>query len=99
MQRALGVLIKESNATVVLVAHRLSTVKNCDSIVVIDKGVALEQGTHEELVALGGIYGSMVQKQNQKKADQLDEEMKQSSGQEKPSGMKKAVDDIDSLLA
>jgi ABC-type multidrug transport system fused ATPase/permease subunit len=42
--------MKECNATVVLVAHRYSTVVNADSICVIDKGMVLEQGNHGELV-------------------------------------------------
>jgi ATP-binding cassette subfamily B protein len=42
--------------TVIVVAHRLSTVKNADEIVVLDKSGIVEQGTHEELLALGGEY-------------------------------------------
>ena len=96
VQSALSTLIAESNATVVLVAHRLSTVVNADSICVIDKGSVLEQGNHEELVAKGGIYASMVEKQLKKKADLLDQE-KEAEGE--ASKTKRAADDIDSLLA
>ena len=74
VHNALSNLIKESNATVVMVAHRLSTVKNADSICVIDKGQVLEQGTHDELVNKNGIYASMVSKNAQKKGDILDQE-------------------------
>jgi len=95
VQQALSNLIAESNATVVLVAHRLSTVMNADSIVVIDKGEALEKGNHDELVAVGGIYASMVRKQSQKKADQLNQEKR---GGQDTAKTKTAVDDIDSLL-
>jgi len=95
VQLALSTLIAESNATVVLVAHRLSTVMSADSIVVIDKGVALEQGNHDELVAQGGIYASLVQKQNKKKADHLDQDNKGGGGQH---DKQTAVDDIDALL-
>lgn len=42
--------------TVIVVAHRLSTVKGADRIVVVDDGGIMEQGTHEELIALGGEY-------------------------------------------
>ncbi|MFA6770987.1 MAG: ATP-binding cassette domain-containing protein, partial [Bacteroidales bacterium] len=49
--------------TVVVVAHRLSTVKNADNIVVLDKGMVIEQGTHKELVANGGIYYELVKNQ------------------------------------
>jgi ABC-type multidrug transport system fused ATPase/permease subunit len=95
VQQALGNLIKESNATVVLVAHRLSTVVNADSICVIDNGSVLEQGNHEELVSKGGIYASMVAKQLSKKADILDQDQKE-SGKGKD---QVAADDIDALLA
>ena len=76
VQKALSVLIIESHATVVLVAHRLSTVMNAHSIVVIDNGRVLEQGTHNELVVQDGIYASMVQKQNKKLTDELDQKDK-----------------------
>ncbi len=49
--------------TVVVVAHRLSTVKNADNIVVLDKGQIVEQGTHEELTALRGAYFHLVKNQ------------------------------------
>jgi ATP-binding cassette subfamily B protein len=49
--------------TVVIVAHRLSTVKNADQIVVIDKGLILEQGTHEELVKKRGAYYFLIKNQ------------------------------------
>ena len=49
--------------TVVVVAHRLSTVKNADKIVVLGKGKILEQGTHTELVAAKGAYYKLVKNQ------------------------------------
>ncbi|MBK9257953.1 MAG: peptidase domain-containing ABC transporter [Saprospiraceae bacterium] len=49
--------------TVVVVAHRLSTVKNADNIVVLDAGKIAETGTHRELVALRGKYWELVQNQ------------------------------------
>ena len=45
--------------TVIVVAHRLSTVKNADEIVVIDKTGIVERGSHEELIALGGEYKTL----------------------------------------
>ncbi|OZH55218.1 hypothetical protein AFK68_06015 [Hydrocoleum sp. CS-953] len=49
--------------TTFIIAHRLSTVRNADQILVIDKGILLEQGTHEELIALGGLYYHLAQQQ------------------------------------
>ena len=45
--------------TVLMVAHRLSTVRNADQIVVLDAGRVAEQGTHDELLAAGGLYARM----------------------------------------
>ena len=49
--------------TVVVVAHRLSTVKNADKIVVLEKGMIMEEGTHSELVAKQGTYYELVKNQ------------------------------------
>lgn len=49
--------------TTIIVAHRLSTVKNANNIIVIDDGKIAEQGTHEELIAKNGKYFSLVKKQ------------------------------------
>ncbi len=49
--------------TAVIVAHRLSTVKNADNIVVLEKGKLLEQGTHNDLVAKKGAYYELVKNQ------------------------------------
>ncbi len=51
------------NRTVTVVAHRLSTVKNADNIVVLDEGKLVEQGTHEELADLKGSYFNLVKNQ------------------------------------
>lgn len=49
--------------TVVVVAHRLSTVRNADNIIVLEKGEVVEQGNHEELTALKGKYYELVKNQ------------------------------------
>ncbi len=49
--------------TVIIVAHRLSTVKNADNIIVLEKGAVVEQGTHRELTALRGSYYKLVKNQ------------------------------------
>ncbi len=51
--------------TVVMVAHRLSTVRHMDRILVIDRGTLAEEGTHEELMARNGIYAEMFRKQGE----------------------------------
>jgi len=45
--------------TVITITHRLSTIRNADKILVIKSGTLAEQGTHDELVALGGVYAGL----------------------------------------
>ena len=51
------------NCTVLMVAHRLSTVANCDRILVMDGGKIVEEGTYEDLLAAGGLFSRLVRKQ------------------------------------
>ncbi len=51
------------NRTSIIISHRISTVKNADKIFVLSNGVIAEEGTHDELIALGGIYAEMNEKQ------------------------------------
>jgi ATP-binding cassette subfamily B protein len=51
------------NRTAIVVAHRLSTVKNADKIIVLEKGKIIEEGTHKELVKQKGAYYTLVKNQ------------------------------------
>ena len=61
IQAAMGRL--SQNRTLMVVAHRLSTIRNADIVLVMDKGRLVEQGTHRELLAQRGIYWQMVMHQ------------------------------------
>lgn len=61
VQQALNNAMQER--TILVVAHRLSTVEKADNIVVIDRGRVAEQGPHSQLMASGGLYSKLVQRQ------------------------------------
>ena len=64
IQDALDVLME--GRTSIVIAHRLSTILKADKILVVNKGVIAEQGTHEELLALGGTYKELYETQFRK---------------------------------
>jgi len=53
------------NRTTLVIAHRLSTIVNADEILVLDRGAIIERGTHRELIAHGGLYASMWNRQRE----------------------------------
>jgi ABC-type multidrug transport system fused ATPase/permease subunit len=63
VQQALDLLIKQGKQTIIIVAHRLSTVRDADEIIVLEKGEVKERGTHIELLAMNGVYKNLVSRQ------------------------------------
>ncbi|CAD5216666.1 unnamed protein product [Bursaphelenchus xylophilus] len=69
-----------SGRTTIMIAHRLSTVRNADKIIVFDHGKIVEQGTHEELMELGGIYKGLVQAQEIEQYREVDDVVVEDEG-------------------
>jgi ABC-type multidrug transport system fused ATPase/permease subunit len=61
IQQALERIMKDR--TTIVIAHRLSTIKNADKIFVLDEGRLVEEGNHEQLVSLGGVYANLINAQ------------------------------------
>ncbi len=85
--------------TTIVIAHRLSTVVNADQILVLDKGVIVERGTHETLLSLGGVYAALWSRQRE--VDAAEETLRraeaeeESEAQEEPEALPEIAPDID----
>ncbi|MDP3527339.1 MAG: ABC transporter, partial [Hoeflea sp.] len=69
VQKALEGLMQ--NRTTIVIAHRLATVLRADRILVMDKGQIVEEGSHAELVATGGLYARLARLQFEHGAEAL----------------------------
>ncbi|HHA5826114.1 TPA: hypothetical protein ACONP6_002774 [Staphylococcus aureus] len=56
-------LLTQHGKTVIIISHKLSTIKNADNIYVLNEGQIAENGTHDELIHLNGIYKNLWQLQ------------------------------------
>ena len=75
VQKALDDLIKSGNQTVIVVAHRLSTIRDADEIIVMKHGQMVERGTHNQLFEMNGVYKQLVSRQLVEMAVKNDEDI------------------------
>jgi len=88
VQGALDKIMQESHFTSVTIAHRLTTIKHCDKIAVVKKGAIVEQGTYDELLAIGegGVFYSLAAKQEEAAA--MDEKVMRQAEEDHPSSQR-----------
>jgi len=64
VQEALDEIMTREHCTIVVIVHRLSTVRNADQIAVVSKGCIVESGAHDELRVKGGLYAELLSAQS-----------------------------------
>eukprot|EP00421_Protoceratium_reticulatum_P027484 CAMPEP_0168477224 /NCGR_PEP_ID=MMETSP0228-20121227/62297_1 /TAXON_ID=133427 /ORGANISM="Protoceratium reticulatum, Strain CCCM 535 (=CCMP 1889)" /LENGTH=923 /DNA_ID=CAMNT_0008493377 /DNA_START=1 /DNA_END=2772 /DNA_ORIENTATION=+ len=94
VQQALDTLIEEVKCTVVLIAHRLSTVINSNKIAVVHKGSIVEHGTHDELVTTGGIYAQLVHRQLSRDASAVIDKQSSTGAAGSGAGLQTEIDQL-----
>ena len=62
-QKRVSESLDSLKCTKIVIAHRLSTIRHCDRIIVLDGGKIIEDGTYEELLAQGGFFAELVERQ------------------------------------
>jgi len=62
-QKQVSEALDRMGCTRIVIAHRLSTIKNCDRILFLDQGKIAEDGSYEELIAKGGLFAELVERQ------------------------------------
>lgn len=63
VQRTVDELIESRSSTIIIIAHRLSTVRSADLVCYMEEGCIVEQGTHDELMSISGKYAAMVSRE------------------------------------
>jgi ABC-type multidrug transport system fused ATPase/permease subunit len=62
-QKKVSEALDQLKCTRIVIAHRLSTIRHCDRIIVLDAGTIVEDGSYDELVAKGGYFSRLVERQ------------------------------------
>ena len=62
-QKQVSDALDKLNCTRIVIAHRLSTIRNCDRILVMENGAIIEEGRYDELIAKGGCFADLVERQ------------------------------------